>query len=74
MFRVIRHYYKKDPKNPNGPMITKQRVIKTGLTLDEARAHCHDPETCSDTCRSPASRGVTRRWRGHWFDSYSSED
>lgn len=47
----------------------RRRVIDTGLTLEEAQAHCSDPETSSSTCLGPVG---TRRTReiGAWFDGY----
>jgi hypothetical protein len=35
----------------------QNRVIKTGLTLDEAQKHCNDPKTSGDG----------------WFDGYEEE-
>lgn len=47
-------------------------VMATGLTLDEAQAHCRDPETSSSTARS--ADGVARtNERGPWFDGYDRE-
>lgn len=46
----------------------KRRVMATGLTLEEAQAHCQDPET--------SSRTATKRYRvnvGPWFDGYEEE-
>ncbi len=51
---------------------TRRRTIKTGLTLDEAQAHCRDPETSSRTCKSAAGRRRTER-KGPWFDGYDRE-
>lgn len=46
-----------------------RRVINTGLTLEQAQAHCQDPETSSSTCTT--SKGSERtRARGPWFDGY----
>ncbi len=36
-------------------------IVKRGLTLEEAQAHCSDPETSSSTCTSaqgPAAPGL----------------
>lgn len=46
------------------------RTIKTGLTLEEAQAHCRNPETSSSTATSAMARAITRR-NGPWFDCYS---
>jgi len=47
-------------------------IIKEGLTLEEAQAHCRDKETSSTTCTSKAGKARTRRW-GPWFDGYQGE-
>ena len=57
---IIRHYQADGMKG---------QVIKRGLTLDEAQAHCRDPETSSSTCRNNAVQARTQRV-GHWFDGY----
>lgn len=33
-------------------------VIETGMSLEDAQAHCQDPDTCKE---------------GVWFDSYTAE-
>jgi hypothetical protein len=48
------------------------RIIARGLTLEEAQAHCSDPETSSSTCTRGAGRARTRRM-GAWFDSYEDQ-
>jgi hypothetical protein len=48
------------------------RTIKRGLTLDEARSHCSDPETSSSTCKIATNKRRTYRV-GPWFDSYVRE-
>lgn len=49
-----------------------RRELDTGLTLDEARAHCRSPEASSTTCTSAAGKARTRNV-GAWFDGYDSE-
>lgn len=61
MYKIIRSYF-------NHPGM--KRTIRTGLTLEEAQAHCRDPETSSRTCTSSAGRARTRRM-GPWFDGYT---
>ena len=46
-----------------------RRTIATGLTLEEAQAHCRDPETSSSTCCKSVNKKRTKK-RGPWFDSY----
>lgn len=60
-YKIVRHYFKGD-----------KRVIRTGLTLEEAQEHCSDPETSSSTCTSKEGRRRTEK-RGPWFDGYSEE-
>lgn len=58
MYRIVRNYF-------NGP----SRVIRRGLTLEEAQAHCRDPETSSKTATSSRAKRRTAQ-RGPWFDGY----
>ncbi len=48
------------------------RVIKRGLTLEEAQKHCSDPETSSSTCTTAVGKARTRRM-GPWFDGYTDK-
>jgi len=50
---------------------SNKRIIKRGLTLAEAQAHCKDPETSSSTCTKSAGKTRTRRM-GPWFDGYEA--
>ena len=60
MYRIVRHYFDSNRRN---------RVIEAGLTLEEAQAHCKDPETSSSTCESAARLRYTKLV-GEWFDGY----
>ena len=50
----------------------RAKTIKKGLTLEEAQAHCSDPETSSDTCKEPENVKRTARL-GFWFDGYTAQ-
>lgn len=47
----------------------RKRVIIRGLTLAEAKAHCNNPETSSNTAVSPEAARRTKL-HGPWFDLY----
>jgi len=59
MYKIVRHYLHHGRK----------RVIRKGLTLQEAQAHCNDPETAYNTCSSAIAKRRTKRY-GPWFDGY----
>lgn len=63
MYKIQRLYF-----NKPGLKLT----LQTGLTLEEAQAHCRDPESSSKTCTLSSRKAVTRR-SGPWFDSYTHE-
>jgi hypothetical protein len=60
-YRIVRMYFKGG-----------KRVIASNLTLEEAQAHCQNPETSSSTCTTSAGRARTRRM-GAWFDGYEED-
>ncbi len=62
-YRIIRFY--KDAW-PN------RRTIRRSVTLEEAQAHCSNPETSSSTATGKEARARTRRV-GDWFDGYTVE-
>lgn len=62
-YKVVRFYHRAS---------IRKRVIETGLTLEQAQAHCHNPETSSSTCTKPAGKARTRRL-GPWFDGYERD-
>lgn len=47
-------------------------IVETGLTVDEATAHCSDPETSSATATSMVAKARTARM-GAWFDGMQAE-
>jgi len=61
LFKIVRIYQ-------NG----KKRVIDTGLTLEQAQAHCQDSQTSSRTCTNATGRKRTRL-HGPWFDTYTDK-
>lgn len=46
--------------------------LRSGLTLEQAQAHCHNPETSSRTCKLPENVRRTELM-GPWFDGYTEE-
>ena len=61
-YEIVRHY---QGNNSN-------RIIMRGLTLEQAQAHCSNPETSSSTCQSAERIRYTNRV-GRWFDGYREE-
>lgn len=60
-YKIIRFYF-------NGG----NEIVERGLTLEEAQAHCKDPETSSRTATN--KKAVERtRLRGPWFEGYDEE-
>lgn len=59
-YRIVRHYRDTYPS---------RRIIRNGVSLEEAQRPCKDPETSSSTCTNKAGRARTRRL-GAWFDGY----
>jgi len=51
---------------------SKRDIIKTDLSLEEAQAHCQDPETTSSKCTNAAGLERTAKW-GPWFDCYEEQ-
>lgn len=72
--RALRPYVPSEPRNYTVVRFyfdarIRQRVIRRGLTLAEAQAHCNDPETSSSTATGKVARARTNAL-GPWFDGY----
>ena len=63
VYKIVRVYLKDSSKN---------KIIATGLTLEEAQVHCNDPETSSSTCTNLKKIRHTEK-HGPWFDGYQEE-
>jgi hypothetical protein len=61
-YRIVRLFYRSKAR----------RTIARGLTLEQAQAHCRNPETSSSTCIEAAGRRRTARF-GPWFDSFTAD-
>lgn len=64
MYKIVRQFANFGGKMPS----SQHRTIETGLTLEEAQAHCHDPETSSRTATGSRARKY-QHWDA-WFDGY----
>lgn len=61
-YKVVRFFFRKNT-----------RVIKRGLTLEEAQAHCQLAESSWKTATSYPARVRTAKF-GPWFDGYDVEE
>ena len=64
MYNIVR-FYEDD--------FCENRIIKRKVTLEEAQAHCRDPETSSSTATSREAVARTEA-KGRWFDGYESQE
>lgn len=60
-YRIVRHF-------ASG----QKRTILDRLSLEEARAHCKDPNSSSKTCTDKVGKARTRK-SGPWFDAYTDK-
>lgn len=63
-YRTVRYYQKR-------PHMSRE-VLTEGLTLEQAQAHCSNPETSSTTCKQENATCRTML-HGPWFDGYEKE-
>lgn len=67
MYKIVRSFFRGGSQGRDSR--PTRRTIATGLTLEEAQAHCKNPETSSSTAVSAKARRYTRQ-HGQWFDGY----
>lgn len=67
-YEIVRFYENKEKQN---------RVRQRGLSLEQAKKICADPETSSMTAKAPkgceGNEKKIKRWhekQKHWFDGY----
>lgn len=63
-YSIIRFYRNDDHQS---------QTIYSGLTLEQAQAHCNDPETSSKTATN-APAAVRTAKHGPWFDGYTEDN
>lgn len=68
MYKIIRFFHY--GSGNSRPMQTTRRTIKTGLTLEEAQAHCRNPQTSSRTSTDSRASKYRRMGVSAWFDGY----
>lgn len=61
-YQIVRRYKDHD----------KKEIMERGLTREEAKEWCRDPETSSDTAEEPANVKRTEEY-GPWFDGFEAE-
>jgi len=61
-FKIVRNFFEGYP----------DKIIKRGLTEEEAQAWCRDPETSSSTCKSKKALAIFAKY-GEWFDGYEED-
>lgn len=73
-YRIVREFDRVPwPGENGGHLVIWRRTVRSGLTLEEARRHCADPETASDTATGGAARRISRRCGGaRWRDTYTT--
>lgn len=63
-YKIVRKFFRDD---------VPDELIESGLTLEQARAHCSAVESSSRTATSNSACAITERF-GSWFDAYYEED
>ena len=61
-YKIVRQFF-----NTN-----RKLTVKTNVSLKEAQAHCHNPQTSSTTCTDKNGKERTKRY-GRWFDQFTEQ-
>lgn len=61
-YKILRKFFNGHP----------HETIETGLTLEQAQAHCSDPNTSSTKATSASAKAITEKM-GPWMDCYYEE-
>lgn len=62
-YRIVRHFFAGR---------VQRRGLPSGLSLEQAQAHCQDLNTSSTTAWKTSAIQRTKRY-GAWFDGYEQE-
>lgn len=62
-YRIVRFFRRAE---------THRMIIRSGLTFEEAKAHCNDPESSSRTAKGIAGMSKPET-AGDWFDGIEEE-
>jgi hypothetical protein len=62
-YKIVRFYQDRN---------VERETLDTGLTLEEAKAHCDDPEASSRTATSDEADARTEMY-GAWFEGFYEE-
>lgn len=65
MYRIVR-FFQRELSNGRH---SSRRGLPSGLTLEQAQAHCKDVNTSSSTAWKTSAKRRTARY-GPWFDGY----
>lgn len=68
MFKIVRNFLHRE-KNLDGFSCVSHRTIKSGLTLEEAKAHCSNPKTHMKGYQKGKDKYKGRYQ--NWFDSFT---
>jgi hypothetical protein len=68
-YKIVRSFLHRE-KNSSGFSKTSHRTIKSGLTLEEAKAHCADPKTHKGGY--PKGQDKYKGRYQNWFDGFEA--